>query len=337
MLPRRWCSTVKASRFGVTCRWSITRKRLFTHSCRIIRLRARGKGLVKRIVYDSWRRLYRWQITWVVAELSNRANGLLSKHGGKSLRDLAYAVQNLRMKSSAVRSARVGLEHGGDDRSRTGVITVSALCSKVEAREVPEPQTLERNRRAGSGSCDRPYKSRSHTTVRQGSRDQSRTRRLGRPKSCIRLLALRAKGQGRGLRRKGQLVESVVLRMCWREVSVRLHVEHNLAVNRLERYGKRYKNAVPLPLVRFVANPTLGNSEIQACWLERWSRVARMRLEDIRARYPECRREDSSFEHARAHRAASVSTYVDNDFFAVVHIRSRMERHQPQQWPRGPV
>ena len=41
---------------------------------------------------------------------ANRANGLLSKHDGKSLRDLAYAVQNLRMKSSAVRSARVGLE-----------------------------------------------------------------------------------------------------------------------------------------------------------------------------------------------------------------------------------
>lgn len=40
----------------------------------------------------------------------NEANELLSKHGGKSLHDLAYAVQELRMKTSAVRSARVGLE-----------------------------------------------------------------------------------------------------------------------------------------------------------------------------------------------------------------------------------
>lgn len=40
----------------------------------------------------------------------NEANELLSKHEGKSLHDLAYAVQELRMKTSAVRSARVGLE-----------------------------------------------------------------------------------------------------------------------------------------------------------------------------------------------------------------------------------
>lgn len=39
----------------------------------------------------------------------NKANELLSKHGGKSLHDLAYAVQELRMKPSGIRSARVGL------------------------------------------------------------------------------------------------------------------------------------------------------------------------------------------------------------------------------------